>query len=153
MELGPFGGELQEGFYVKSGANGIEDFGVRVSATGSGSAGPGLVEYGSAVDSAWSAPSTTSPPRSGSGKAAIESYATPFEQQLPTRFTQQTVFDSGHKTVGTSGLRADSQLRRRETRGISPLATASPAPLARCGAEWAIDRSSTTELSGRFRPP
>jgi hypothetical protein len=50
VELGPFGGELQEGFYVKSGANRIEDFGVRVSATGSGSAGPGLVEYGSAVD-------------------------------------------------------------------------------------------------------
>jgi hypothetical protein len=50
VELGPFGGELQEGFYVKSGPSGIEDWGVRVSATGSASWGPALVEYGAAVD-------------------------------------------------------------------------------------------------------
>ena len=50
VDLGPLGGELQEGFYVKSGASGVEDWGVRVSASGSATGGPVLIEYGSSVD-------------------------------------------------------------------------------------------------------
>ncbi len=51
VDLGPFsGGELQEGFYVKSGPSGIEDWGVRVSPSATGGAGPVAIEYGSSVD-------------------------------------------------------------------------------------------------------
>jgi hypothetical protein len=50
VNLGPFGGELQEGFYIKSGPSGIEDWGVRISPSASGGAGPVSIGYGSAVD-------------------------------------------------------------------------------------------------------
>lgn len=51
VDIGPFGGgELQEGFYIKSGPSGIEDWGVRISPSASAGAGPVLIEYGSSVD-------------------------------------------------------------------------------------------------------
>jgi hypothetical protein len=51
IDLGPFSGvELQEGFCIKSGPSGIEDWGVRVSPSASGGAGPVLIEFGSSVD-------------------------------------------------------------------------------------------------------
>jgi len=50
VNLGVIGGELQEGFYVKSGPNGIEDWGVRVSPTVSAGTGTVQMEYGSDVN-------------------------------------------------------------------------------------------------------
>jgi hypothetical protein len=50
IDIGPFGGELQEGFYIKSGPSGIEDWGVRVSPSATGGGGPVNIEYGSSVD-------------------------------------------------------------------------------------------------------
>jgi hypothetical protein len=52
LELGPFGGgEVQTGFYVKSGPQDIEDFGLRIAPSASAGVGPPvLVEYGSSVD-------------------------------------------------------------------------------------------------------
>jgi hypothetical protein len=49
-EVGPFSADLKEGFYVKTGPDGIEDWGVRVATSASVGGGGVLVEYGSAVD-------------------------------------------------------------------------------------------------------
>jgi hypothetical protein len=50
VNLGVISGELQEGFYVKSGPNGIEDWGVRISPTASAGTGTVQMEYGSDVN-------------------------------------------------------------------------------------------------------
>ena len=75
-ELGPFGGELQEGFYIKSGRAASRTLASGSRPLEAGRRGQAWWSTAAPSTSASSARSTTSPPPSGSDRTAMKSYAT-----------------------------------------------------------------------------